>query len=299
MRENHAVTKVLHANVHLHKIGNWLSPPDPSTNLNKARDQHHQGTGQWLLVGDQYAKWKTDRNSFLWLNGIPGCGKTILSSSIVADLEQSTASADRLIYFYFDFNDISKQSLEKAVRSLVSQLYHKRKDVRTEVDALYRSCNEGSRQPNTSKLYELFQGMLQQVGEVWLILDALDECHLRDDSFANGLLPWIKRVRGFGLNIHMLVTSRPEHDIRVAIEACSCDDEIIPLQSSLVEADIESYIKTKTTQMKRWQNRPDVQLEIENALVQKANGMYVFISVIYNQLLTNAGFAGSHVNSTF
>lgn len=60
--------------------------------------------------------------------------------------------------------------------------------------------------------------MLQKVGEVWLILDALDECHLRDNSFANGLLPWIKRIRECGVNVHMLVTSQPEYDMKAAIE---------------------------------------------------------------------------------
>ncbi|KAK6843411.1 hypothetical protein PG987_004271, partial [Apiospora arundinis] len=244
----------LQADGHLDKIRRWLSPLDPSTNLNKAREQHCRGTGQWFLDSDQYFKWKTDRHPFLWLNGIPGCGKTIFSSSVVADLEQSTAS-ESLIYFYFGFNNIEKQSLEKAVRSLIAQLYYKRKDTRADVDTLYRSY------------------MLQRVGEVWLILDALDECHLQDDSFANGLLLWIKRIRESGVNVHMLVTSRPEYDIKAAIEGWACDDEIIPLQSSLVEADIEAYIKVRINQVDEWRARPDIQKEIENTLVQKANGI--------------------------
>ncbi|KAK8851752.1 ankyrin repeat-containing domain protein [Apiospora arundinis] len=264
-------------------IRRWLSPPDPSANFNKAREQHHIGTGQWFLDSDQYSKWKTDRNSFLWLNGIPGCGKTILSSSVVADLEKST-TFDSLIYFYFDFKDIEKQSLEKAVRSLVNQLYYKREDVRTEVDALYRLCDEGRRQPNTSMLYKLFQDMLHKVGEAWLILDALDECYLRDDSFANGLLPWIKRIRECGVNVHTLVTSRPEYDIKAAIEGWAYDDEIIPLQNSRVEVDIVVYIKARTKQVDRWQNRPDIQKEIEDALVQKANGMFRWVSCQFDIL---------------
>ncbi|KAK8124989.1 ankyrin repeat-containing domain protein [Apiospora kogelbergensis] len=218
----------LQADGHLDKIRRWLSPLDPSTNLNKAREQHCRGTGQWFLDSDQYFKWKTDRHPSLWLNGIPGCGKTIFSSSVVADLEQSTAS-ESLIYFYFGFNNIEKQSLEKAVRSLIAQLYY---------------------------------------------------------NFANGLLLWIKRIRESGVNVHMLVTSRPEYDIKAAIEGWACDDEIIPAQSSLVEADIEAYIKVRINQVDEWRAPPDIQKEIENTLVQKANGMFRWVSCQFD-ILTN------------
>ncbi|KAF6825274.1 pfs domain-containing protein [Colletotrichum musicola] len=126
------------------EIRRWLSPPDPSTNFHKARLQHQKGTGQWLLEGDSYKRWKSDTKSFLWINGIPGCGKTILSSSVIAELMDSPASSN-LVYFYFEFNDINKQSVGKAVRSLISQLYNKTQDhtVRKEVDALYSACQNG------------------------------------------------------------------------------------------------------------------------------------------------------------
>lgn len=71
------------------KVRNWLAAPDPSTNFNKSRDEHHEGTGQWLLNSEIYTKWKTEQNSFLWLYGMPGCGKTTLSSSVILDVKQS------------------------------------------------------------------------------------------------------------------------------------------------------------------------------------------------------------------
>src|SRR5439155_25271684 len=81
------------------KIERWLSPPDPSTNYNKALQQRHEGLGLWFLKGDVFAKWKTRQNSFLWLHGIPGCGKTILSSAIIKDLDSKLSS--QALYFYF------------------------------------------------------------------------------------------------------------------------------------------------------------------------------------------------------
>lgn len=257
------------------KIRNWLAAPDPSTNFNKAREQYHEGTGMWLLNGEVYTKWKTESNSFLWLYGIPGCGKTILSSSVVADLKESTGSTRTLLYFYFDFNNVDKQSLGNLVRSLIDQLYFARKNVRKETDDLFASCDNGSRQPDQKSLLALLRNMLQyeHEGEVWIVLDALDECHARNESTTSDLMSYIRSLRDCTANVHLLVTSRPEHDIRSAIESWAHDGEIIHLQSTEVKDDINLYIKAKVSQLSRWQKRPGIQNDIKTVLSDKANGM--------------------------
>ena len=101
------------------KIDRWLLPPDPSINYNKALEQRYEGSGLWFLASGAFTKWKTRRSSFLWLHGIPGCGKTILSSAIIKNLD-SVLSSQPLLYFYFDFTDIGKQTLESMIRALIS-----------------------------------------------------------------------------------------------------------------------------------------------------------------------------------
>jgi hypothetical protein len=121
--------------------------------------------------------------------------------------------------------------------------------------------------------------LLRQAGETWIVLDALDECSALDkntpdrSSSRKVLLQWIEDLRRSGLNTHILVTSRPEMDIKSAIEGWARNEEIITLQSQLLEDDIKSYIYTKTKQMLRWKDRPDIQTEIESALIKKADGM--------------------------
>lgn len=199
------------------------------------------------------------------------CGKTILSSSVVADLEQSAALSPSLIYFYFDFNDIEKQSLENAVRSLVAQLYHKRREVRAEVDTLFSSYDKRASQPSIAELRKVFLMMLQQAGEIWIVLDALDECSTRDST--NGLLSWIKDLLKSDLHIHILVTSRPEIDIKSVIEGWARDEEIIPLSGQPVENDIKSYVQARIRKVQRWKDRQDIQQEVETCLTKKAHGM--------------------------
>ncbi|KAI9772612.1 MAG: hypothetical protein M1839_002425 [Geoglossum umbratile] len=165
----------------------WLSSPDPSTNYKEALQKRHDGSGLWFLESDVFAKWKTRRNSPLRLNGIPGCGKTILSSAVIKDLND-TLSTQPLLYFYFDFNDSAKQTLESMLRSLVTQLPCKFEHNWKQLDSLFSSCNDGCRQPTRESLCKIILNMVEQVKEVWIVLDALDECSTRAGLPTEGLL---------------------------------------------------------------------------------------------------------------
>ena len=223
-----------------------------------------------------FAKWKTRRNSFLWLYGIPGCGKTILSSTIIEDLER-TLPRKTLLYFYFDFNDEGKQTLEGMVRSLMSQLYSKFGDTSEKLDSLFSSCEDGRQQPPRESLCKAFLHMIEHVKEVWIILDALDECCTRKGPPIEGLLSWTREVlNSEQRSVHLLMTSRPEQDIESGIMEFAYNDDIVHIQSSLISDDILTYIRTRVredTGLKRWRSHPEVQNEIETRLMEKADGM--------------------------
>jgi hypothetical protein len=259
------------------EIYRWLSPSDPSTNFNKALQQRQEGTGLWLLQSSLFKKWHRQQQSFLWLYGIPGCGKTILSSTIIKHLED-THPNQLVLYFYFDFTDASKQTLDNVLRSLISQLYHKRKDTQKLLDSLFSSYDDGRRQPSCESLCKVFLQMVNQAEEIYIVLDALDECCTRKGPLSEGLLAWIQSLLDLQQsNIHLLVTSRPEHDIeQVLREVAQSDQDIVPLQSDLIKDDIRSYVHTRVRKgdgLKRWRKLPDVLDEIERVLMEKAQGM--------------------------
>ncbi|KAL4890603.1 hypothetical protein BDV59DRAFT_184272 [Aspergillus ambiguus] len=64
-------------------VRNWLKAPDVTVNHNSARSKHHPGTGDWLIHDSRFITWTTQANSFLWLNGFAGCGKSVLCSTII------------------------------------------------------------------------------------------------------------------------------------------------------------------------------------------------------------------------
>ncbi|CEJ81552.1 hypothetical protein VHEMI01673 [[Torrubiella] hemipterigena] len=262
------------SDAHSDKIARWLSAPVPSANQNKARELHQPGTGQWFLDSEHYQSWKKVRGSFLWLYGKSGCGKTILSSTVVADLDNDTTTSPNLLYFYFDFNDVGKTSTEQAVRSLIDQLYRKGVRSRRLLDSFYAQHARSGEQLSQALLQKLLQNMIVQCRDVWIVLDGLDECNTRGLHTSDSVLLWIKKLSSPPSNLHVLVTSRPENDIKSSIEAWASTDEIVSLQPDLFADDIGIYIHTRVKQLDRWRGSPDIQKLVASTLNERADGMF-------------------------
>ena len=155
------------------------------------------------------------------------------------------------------------------MRSLVSQTFEHTPEA---LELLYSSCGDGTRQPTLETLLTTFRQMAQNFGAVFVILDALDECNERPE-----LLLDIKKIVGWGLpQLHVLVTSRREKDIEEAMQDLSCDLPKICIQSEVVNHDIRKYVRERLQNdltLKRWRKNTKIKEEIENELMNKANGM--------------------------
>ncbi|KAI9758827.1 MAG: hypothetical protein M1840_003744 [Geoglossum simile] len=164
------------------------------------------------------------------------------------------------------------------LRSLIIQLPCKFEDNWKQLDSLISSYEGGRRQPTRESLCEILLNMIEQVKEVWIVLDALDECRTRMGSPTEGLLSWMKDLLASEQrNVHLLVTSRPEQDIKSEVSELAHNDNIVTLQSDLIADDISAYVHTRVRRgngLKRWRSQPEVQDEIETRLMKQADGMF-------------------------
>ena len=246
----------------------WLNPPDPSVNLNKAIKERHPGTGSWFIQSQPFGEWMSGTRQNLWLHGIPGCGKTVLSATTIEHLTQQPDPSHPALYYFFDFNNIDKQSCDNLIRSLILQLYSRSENSRKELDKLCSSCDDGRQQPS----YEALLTTLLQIVSVEnprIVLDALDECRTRRD-----LLLLMERLAESGCSV--LAASRKEEDIESGLRCWLRQDDIITIQGGAVDEDIRAYVHTRLQYDRgfgRWRSRPQVQEEIETELMKKADGM--------------------------
>ncbi|KAI1088735.1 hypothetical protein F5B19DRAFT_470013 [Rostrohypoxylon terebratum] len=260
----------------------FLSPPDPSTIYNSAIALRLPEPHERLFQHEAYVAWEREENSFLWIHGPPGSGKTVLSSAIIRNLQN--AHPNDVVYFYFDFIALNKQRYEDMLRSLIDQLCNKREDLRWHLDSLYFSCDNGKRQPSPESLCNIMQSMAQEAGEIWMVIDALDECSSALDGIASESLQWVQNPQYPLRNIHLLITSRPNEDIESIVMERITQPNMISLQDDIVHVDIRHYIHTNVQGLMRWQSQPEVQKEIESLLIEKANGRFLWVKHRFDEL---------------
>ena len=110
--------------------------------------------------------------------------------------------------------------------------------------------------------------MLKGFDDVYILLDALDECTDRADllRFIEQLVDW--KISG----LHVLATSRKENDINTCLGSLMIYQ--LCIQDDCVDADIRIHVMKKLSddpKLRKWPIK--VQNEIEDALMKGAKGM--------------------------
>jgi hypothetical protein len=184
----------------------------------------------------------------------------------VQEVESDTAVS----YFYFDFNDVEKQSSGKAVRSLLFQFAQQSFDGVRSLEQLYQRCGSGQQQPTEETIHSLLQEVMKSIKSKYIILDALDECTDRED-----LLTFICDLTDSEVNgLRVMATSRRERDIEEQLREAA--DYNINIQSAVVDEDIRIYIRDRLATDNKLKKLPQsIHEEIISVMMKKANGMYV------------------------
>ena len=252
------------------QILGWLAAPDPSSNHSKACCTKHPETGRWLLESLEYTTWKNHPASFLWINGIPGCGKTVLCSTIIEDILCSCRIDRRntLAYYYFDFNEPKKRSRDGLARSLVRQLLDRSLENLKMVEEVLVQCGEDQTEPTSGALTALLRNLIAQRKETYIILDALDE-----SVEIPAVISMIDDMRSWrNLNLHILVTSRKETSIEKGFGQLITHQ--VCIQTDDVDADIKLLVRECLCcdpDLSRWSET--IKAEIEKTLCEGSQGM--------------------------
>jgi DNA replication protein DnaC len=111
-------------------------------------------TGKWYLQSAQYEAWKAGAIPFIWLHGLAGSGKTILSAGIINDLQEVCENdpTKSLAFFFFDFNDAEKRDPIDMVKSLLSQVLNRCTIVPDAVRSLHATYESGRREAPVDQL---------------------------------------------------------------------------------------------------------------------------------------------------
>ncbi|KAF8244838.1 hypothetical protein K440DRAFT_604587, partial [Wilcoxina mikolae CBS 423.85] len=249
----------------------WLSLADPKENLIAARKLQQHGTGRWFTESRDFLEWKMAENSFMWLCGVAGSGKTILSSIIIDHLMEETTN--NTIYFYCDFKEAEKLSAVGIYSSLAIQIlecnWDNDIDMPPEFESYYHKSK--GKPPHESTLREQLVKLFRKVGRTRIIVDALDEC---SPGVRGDILKTLLEIQQKG-NINILVTSREEVDIKHIYGELDEVKVCIKIEAESNSEDIASFVKGQIERdFKLARLKEAMKEEVATTITSGANGMF-------------------------
>lgn len=213
IRKDGAAVKDLITGDELKSFLDWISPLNFLQRQQLIFKEARDGTGKWFQEDERYQQWERDSGSILWCPGIPGAGKSFLSSIVINRLQSlQKAQNDQkvaVLVIYFAFDDANSQSPELILGSLLKQVLQYRLEVPQELRMDFRKHRNDGTRPSHDEIVKALKNALAQFGRIYVVMDALDE--LLEEKKRREL---VEAVRDLNENINLMVTSRPIQSIR-------------------------------------------------------------------------------------
>ncbi|OPB46466.1 ankyrin repeat protein [Trichoderma guizhouense] len=253
-------------------ILDWLTPFDYSTQQSDYLRRRQEGTGEWLLNSDEFQAWIQNKDHILFCPGIPGAGKTVLTSVVVDHLHSrfQEDSKTGIAYFFFDYKQQDEQSTDTLLASFLRQLAACQSSLPEAVHELYRQHNTQANKsrPSTEELIRVLKSVAVIYSRIFIMIDALDECKPSNGT-RFGVLSCIFKLRS-ETRANFLITSRFNTEISSAFSG------IPTLEIRANDKDVRGYLRGNMVHLPKFvRDDPSLQEDIIDSIVQAVRGMFL------------------------
>ncbi|OHE94115.1 ankyrin repeat protein [Colletotrichum orchidophilum] len=248
------------------RILEWITPIDYSAQQSDNLERRCDGTGQWLIDSAEFRTWVQTDKSILFCPGLPGAGKTILTS-VVIDYLHTSLSDDPTIgvaYLFCNFRRQHEQTMKDILASLLKQLCHALPALPVEVQSLYEAQRRTNARPSTLELIELIRIVAASLTKTFILIDALDEIeHQAGDAL-------LETIAGFQKpsNISLFATSRLIPSITQRFE----NEPTLEIRAT--DADVARYLDGALGLLPAFvMKNAELQTQIKTKIVESVHGM--------------------------
>ncbi|RPB19276.1 hypothetical protein L211DRAFT_898305 [Terfezia boudieri ATCC MYA-4762] len=261
----------------VNKLLETLSSLDPPKRHQDIQAKRYTGSVLWLQEYERFRVWQhwqdtsirpeNTSNRILQCYGIPGAGKTIVSSMVIDHL-LSHYGEQRVAYIYCDYRDKTNQNLLNIMGSILKQHLTVTTKIPDPIVDLLETLQKNGKRVMIKDMLQMLKFVIPQTASHFLCIDALDEL---DPGPRLELLKALQTEFG---STRIFLTGRPHvvSDVSRILQIPSVDSiqitpNLIDLRAYLsyeIELDRESNPDDMNEQLKE---------EILDGIVSKAQGM--------------------------
>ncbi|EWG49990.1 hypothetical protein FVEG_09329 [Fusarium verticillioides 7600] len=249
----------------------WLSSLDFCDKQRSLFSKHHGDTGKWLLDSDKFQDWLSasdEESTMLWCAGNPGSGKSVMMSTVINYLEETTKKDEVAIaYVYCDYKDKQTLSETNIWASVTRQLAEACSQLPPDIISFRDKYLEKRSLPSDEERISLITSLSKRFQKTFILIDALDECPEENrDAF-------LRLASDVDASVHLMITSRMNLDLTESF------GRLTQITIAARPSDVETYLDAKMRANSRMRSflRRDKALrnDIISTLVKKTDGMFL------------------------
>lgn len=248
----------------------WLDrnnyEPQYQTHLSRREEQ----TGEWFVESSEFKAWVSEKGRGLTCHGVPGSGKTIMSSIVIDHLSRQFQCDGNtaIAYIFCDAQNQEEGLPHRYVSNLAKQLAKQLAQIQfpDRLRTLYKNHQAKQSSREKKETVDLLLDLAARYTEkrLFIIIDALDECNadVRDD-----LIEHVSQLQQKS-RANILLTTRPIPEIT--------DDRRLyqyrQLEIRAREDDIRQFISSWIPKLKgRVQEDAALQEKIKDVILKRAD----------------------------
>ncbi|KAJ6257541.1 Vegetative incompatibility protein [Drechslerella dactyloides] len=266
----------------LRDITKWLSAIDFTKQQSDFSNQRQEGTGIWFLKFPEFVDWLSGTSPILFCHGIPGAGKTIISSLVIDHLQKSKYSGRTgVAYIYCNYKESKQQRPIDLLSALLKQLVQGLPKIPNVVQTLYNEHMEKRSQSAIDEIVTTILDVFCDYHEVFIVVDALDEC---SDEHRDSLMSRLRKL--LAPNVKMMVTSRPNISSQAFENGGHNTSNVIHLEIVAHKEDVARFVEGQLHRLAGCVSRNLALKQLVISTINEAvNGMFILARLLVESLV--------------
>ncbi|KAI6765229.1 hypothetical protein HG531_012328 [Fusarium graminearum] len=222
--------------------------------------EKYQGTCGWILQNKRIRSWADAKPNTpaLWLKGSAGTGKSVLCTQLINFLKETKF----VIWHFCTYLYATSTMYEQILKSLLLQILRKDADL---VAYVYKTCVMERKPPTTTVLEQLLQKLLERSTAYKVLISSLAPSTSLERLMRKQIVCLSEEKSGLNVAVRQYVGQRLQ----------SMDTKL--RQLNLQHANI---------------------VEIQEAIVTKADGMFLYARLVMDYLSSNIFFGGHEIKES-